>query len=47
MYLQKNALFDIQPKVKVTGNVAPYHLHNVTYAPVKFEVNASTGGDEF
>ena len=25
--------------VKVTQNVAQYRLHNMTYAPVKFEVN--------
>ena len=47
MYLQENTLFDIEPKVKVTENVAQYPLHHVTYAPVKFEVNTSTGGDEF
>ena len=28
-------------RVKVTGNVAQYPLHHVTYAPVKFEVNTS------
>ena len=47
MFLQENTLFDIEPKVKVTGNVAQYPLHHVTYAPVKFEVNTSTGGYEF
>ena len=29
--------------VKVTQNVAQYLLHNVTYAPVKFEVDISNG----
>ena len=29
--------------VKVTQNVAEYLLHNVTYAPVKFEVDMSNG----
>ena len=29
--------------VKVTQNVAPYLLHNVTYALVKFEVAMSNG----
>ena len=35
--------------VKVTQNVAQYLLHNVTYAPVKFEVAMSNGkgGDAF
>ena len=30
-------------RVKVTQNVAQYLLHNVTYAPVKFEVDMSNG----
>ena len=29
--------------VKVTQNVAQYLLHNVTYAPLKFEVDMSNG----
>ena len=35
--------------VKVTKNVAQYLLHNVTYAPVKFEVDIlnGKGGDAF
>ena len=35
--------------VKVTQNIAQYLLHNVTYAPVKFEVAMSNGlgGDAF
>ena len=43
MHLQENTLFDIDIRVKVTGNVAQYPLHHVTYAPVKFEVNTFTG----
>ena len=31
------------PGVKVRQNVAQYLLHNMTYAPVKFEVNMSNG----
>ena len=36
MYLQENILFDLELRVKITGNVAQYSLHHVTYAPVKF-----------
>ena len=44
MHLQENALFDFFDLwVKVRGNVAQYPLHYVTYAPVKFELNASNG----
>ena len=43
MYLQENTLFDLDRKVKVTGNIAQYPLNHVTYAPVKFEVNTSNG----
>ena len=32
--------------VKVTQNVAQYLLHNMIYAPVKFEVNMSNGQGE-
>ena len=33
--------------VKVTPNIIQYHLHNVTYAPVKFEVaTANNLGEE-
>ena len=35
--------YNLYPGVKVTQNVAQYHLHNVTYAPVKFEVVMSNG----
>ena len=40
MHLQENASFDIYLDfgVKVTQNVAQYHLHQVTYALAKFEV---------
>ena len=37
MYLQEITLFDLDPKVKVTQNVAQYPRHHVTYAPVKFD----------
>ena len=47
MYLLENTLLDLEPRVKVKGNFAQYPLHHVTYAPVKFDVNTSTGGDEF
>ena len=43
MHIQENTLFDLDIRVKVTGNVAQYPLHYVTYVPVKFEVNASNG----
>ena len=39
MHLREKALFDLW--AKVTGNAAQYHLHHVTYSPVKFEVNTS------
>ena len=35
MYLQEKTLFDLEPMIKVTGNVAQYPLHHVTYASVK------------
>ena len=47
MYLQENTLIDLEPKVKVTVNVAQFPLNHVTNAPVKFEVNTSTSGDKF
>ena len=39
--------FDLDPKVKVTQNVAQYPLHHVTYPATKFEVTMSNrlGGD--
>ena len=40
-HLQKNTLFDLDPKVKVTWSVALYPLHYVTYAQAKFEVAVS------
>ena len=47
--LQENTLFDLDIEVKVTGNVTQCPLHNVTYAPTKFEVTMSKGlgGDAF
>ena len=39
MHLQGNTLYDLDlVAVKVTHNVAQYHLHHMTYAPGKFEV---------
>ena len=38
MHLQEITLFDLDPKVKVTQNVAKYPRHHVTYAPAKFDV---------
>ena len=46
MHLQENTLFDLYPKangVKVTGNVALYSRHHVTYPPAKFDVAAPHG----
>ena len=38
MHLQENTSFDLDPKVKVTQNVAQYpHLY-VIFAPAKFDV---------
>ena len=39
MHLQENTLFDLG--VKITGNVAHYPLHSVTYAPATFEFATS------
>ena len=49
MHLLENTLFGLHIRVKVTGIVFQYHLHHVTYASVKFEVNTSNGkgGDGF
>ena len=38
MHLQEITLFDVDPKVKVTWNVAQLPRHHVTYAPAKFDV---------
>ena len=46
MDLQENTLYDLDLGVKVTQNVAQYHLHNVTYAPANFEVAMSNGMGE-
>ena len=41
--------FDLDPGIKVTRNVAQYHLHHVTYFTTKFKVATSNGlgGDTF
>ena len=41
MDLQESKLYDIDLGVKVAQNVAQYHPHHVTYAPVNFEVAMS------
>ena len=43
MHLQENILFDLDPKVKVTQDVAQYPRQHVTYAPAKFNVATSHG----
>ena len=47
IHLQENTCFDLE--VKVTGNVAQYRLHHVTYSAAKFEITTSKGlgGDTF
>ena len=49
MHLQENLIFDLDLGVKVTQNVAQYHLHHVTYSATKFEIATSNGfgGDTF
>ena len=40
--LQENTAFDLDLGIiKVTQNIAYYALHNMTYAPAKFEVATS------
>ena len=46
MDLQESKLYDLDLGVKVTQNVAKYHPHHVTYAPVNFEVAMSNGSEE-
>ena len=46
MVLQESKLYDIDLGVKVTQNVAKYHQHHVTYAPVNFEVAMFNGSGE-
>ena len=41
MHLQENTLFDLDPKVKVTRNVAQCPLHHVINPRTKFEVTTS------
>ena len=43
MHYQENTLFDLDPKAKVTQNVAQYPRHHVTYAPAKFDIATSHG----
>ena len=38
IHLHENTLFDIDPKVKVTQNVAQYPQFHVTYAPANIDV---------
>ena len=38
MHLQEITSFDLDPKVKVTRNIAKYPRHHVTYASAKFDV---------
>ena len=38
MHLKEITLFDLDPKVKVTRNVAQYAQYYVIYAPAKFDV---------
>ena len=46
MDLQESKLYDLALGVKVTQNVAQYHPHHVTYAPVNFEAAMSNGSGE-
>ena len=46
MHLQENKLFDLDVGVKVTGKIAQYPLHHVTYTPAKFEVTTSNSFGE-
>ena len=43
MHFQENTVFDLDHKVKVTRDVAQYHLHYVTYKPAKFVFTTSNG----
>ena len=49
MYFQEKVVCDLGLGVKVRQDVAKYPLHDVKYAPVKFEVAMShgLGGDAF
>ena len=38
MDLQESKLYDLDLGVKVTQNVAKYHQHHVTYAPVNLKM---------
>ena len=41
--LVRTLIFDLDPKVKVTQNVAQFPGHHVIYAPAKFDVATSHG----
>ena len=43
MHYQENTLFDLDPKVEVTQNVAQYPQLYVTFALAKFDVATSHG----
>ena len=49
MHYQENTSFDLDPKVKVTQNVAQFPQLYVTFAPAKFDDTTSheKGEDEF
>ena len=46
MQLQEKILFDLDPNVKVTQNVAQYTRHHVTYVPAKIDIATSNGKGE-
>ena len=46
MNLQESKLYDFDLGVKGHKNVAQYHPHHVTYAPVNFKVAMSNGSGE-
>ena len=43
MHYQENTSFDLDPKVKVTQNVAQYPRLYVTFLPAKFDVATYQG----
>ena len=49
MHFKEKTLFDLDPKIKVTQNVAQLRPHHAIYAPAKFAVATSNdlGGDAF
>ena len=46
MHLWDNTLFELDPKVKFTQNVAQYPRQHVIYAPAKFDIATSYGKGE-